>query len=109
MNKLNISKEQVGNVVKTGFKVVLGALAILPFYLTKEDIATVKNCIGEATYSDAVNAIMNSSMFDSTKTKVMTLLKRDESADYYKAVIAVAKSNMFDSNKVQTIEALSEN
>ena len=108
MKKLNIDKDHVKMIVKTGGKIALGVLAFALPYLTRDNIATVKCYVGEAGYSDAVNVILSSSMFDSTKTKIMGLLKRDGDAEYYKSVIMAVNSNMFDSTKVRTIEMLSE-
>lgn len=108
MKKLNITKEQVRIIVKTGGKIALGVLAIALPYFTRDNIATVKCYIGEASYSDAVDVILGSSMFDSSKTKIMGLLKRDGDAEYYKSVITAVNSNMFDSSKIRTIEMLSE-
>lgn len=108
MRKLNITKEQVGQVVKTGLKLALGALVISKTFFTKANIVTAKCYIGEANYSDAVDAIVSSSMFDSSKTKALDLLKRDGDAEYYRSVVTTVTSNMFDSSKIQTIKTLSE-
>lgn len=108
MRKLNITKEQVGQFVKTGLKLALGALVVSKTYFTRENVATVKCYIGEANYSDAVDAILSSSMFDSSKTKALDLLKRDGDAGYCKSVISTVNSSVFDSSKVQTIKTLSE-
>lgn len=63
---------------------------------------------GDVTYSDAVSAVMDSDMFDSNKTKVIELLKRNESVEYYKTIIDIVRSNMFDSNKIKAIAILCE-
>ena len=47
-------------------------------------------------------------MFDSNKTKVIELLKRDQSIEYYKTIIDIVRSNMFDSNKIKAITILCE-
>ena len=108
MKKLNITKERIKSIVKTGGKIALGTLAVVLSYLTRSNVVAVKSYIGEVGYNDAVDAILNSSMFDSTKTRVLGLLKRDGNAEYYKAVITTINSSMFDSSKVRTIEMLSE-
>lgn len=108
MKKLKITKEQVGRVVKSGSKLVLSALAIGFASLVRDKATNVQYYIGEAGYGDAVNVILNSDMFDSTKTKAIELLKRDGNAEYYRAVISAVNSNMFDSTKIQTIKTLSE-
>ena len=79
-------------------------------YLTREEKTetVIVTCDGETKYSDAVNAILNSDMFDSTKRTALELLKRHEDADYYKSVISTIESDMFDSNKIQTMRILSE-
>lgn len=108
MRNFNIPKEQIGKIVKGGCKILLAAFAIALPSLIRENAKTVSYCVGEAKYSDAVNAILNSSMFDSSKTRAMELLKRDADSEYYKSVILAVNSEMFDSTKVQTIKMLSE-
>ena len=71
-------------------------------------------CIGEhdetsnANYIDAVEAIMDSSMWSDAKADVMDVLKRHENSDYYGAVIQIVKSSTFSDNKVKMIKSLSE-
>ena len=107
MRKFNISDEQVEMIVKYGSKLVLGAFALALLRSKRIDIPAAESRTCETTYSDAVSAILNSSMFDSNKTKLMIMLKRDGDSEYYKSVIMTINSSMFDSNKIQTVEGLS--
>lgn len=106
--KIKITKEQVGTVLKTGGKLVLSALAIGFASLVRDKASNAQYYIGEVGYGDAVSVILNSDMFDSTKTKAIELLKRDGNAEYYRSVISAVNSSMFDSTKIQTIKTLSE-
>ena len=58
---------------------------------------------GDIGYSDAVGAIMNSDMYDSSKTKIIAALTKDADSEFYRTIIQVVKSNMYDSSKVSTI------
>lgn len=108
MRKLNVTKGQVGRILMNGGKLALSALAIGLASLIRDKASNVQYYIGEVGYGDAVSVILNSDMFDSTKTKAVELLKRDEDAEYYRAVINAVNSQMFDSTKIQTIKTLSE-
>lgn len=59
-------------------------------------------------YGDAVEAIMDSDMFSSTKSNAIATLKSDADDEYYKAVVCIAKSDMFDSEKLDTIKRISK-
>lgn len=112
MKKLTIKKETADRIWN-GVKTVVGcfALGVLAMYAPKIptcSASSTNNYFGLASYGDAVNAILSSSMFDSRKTEAITLLKREADADYYSAVIAAVVSDMFDSRKVQVIKTLSE-
>lgn len=106
--KIKITKEQVGKVLINGGKLALSALAIGFASLVRDKASNVQYYIGEVGYGDAVNVILSSDMFDSSKTKAIELLKRDGNAEYYRAVISAVNSSMFDSSKIQTIQKLSE-
>jgi hypothetical protein len=108
MMKIKITKEQVGKVLVKGGKLALSALAIGFASLIRDKASNAQYYIGDVGYGDAIGAILNSDMFDSTKTEAIELLKRDESVDYYRAVIAAVNSSMFDMSKIQTIKKLSE-
>lgn len=59
-----------------------------------------------ATYSDAVNAIVNSDMFDAYKQEAISYVKKNQRADYYDGVIHIANSTMFDHYKSDAIRDL---
>ena len=64
-----------------------------------------KNTIGggDASYNDAVSAILNSGMWAEDKSKAVSELKMDMRPEVYKAVIEVAKTSMFSEDKRNTI------
>lgn len=67
-----------------------------------------KHAGGNARYSGAVNAIMESDMFSCDKTEAVSILKRDGDTEFYEAIVNIAKNNdMFSSDKLETIRALS--
>ena len=105
---INITREQVGKIVKYGSKLVLGALAFLVFYHENGEVVVVKDKDYEATYSDAIEAILNSAMLDSRKIEAIDIVKRDQDSEYYKFVIMAIKSDMLGSRKIETIKKFSE-
>ena len=106
MGRINVTKEQVELAVKYGCKLILVGLAFKSLWNKRGDTLAVESC-GHATgYSDAVDAILNSSMLDSSKRTVIGMLKHDEDLEYYKSVIMTINSNMFDSEKIRIIEKL---
>lgn len=109
MTKFKITKEQVKGFVKSCCLLAYGAAAIACACMVKGTQTNKTYYVGAAGYSDAVKVIMESSMFDSTKTRIIKLLKRNGDAGYYDAVISTVNSNMFESSKVKTIETLSKN
>ena len=108
MKKFNITKEHIGNIVKIGgIALVYGLVSMASRTSVKEMFDNIRYS-GNVTYSDAISAVMDSDMFDSSKTKVIELLKRDQSVEYYKTIIDIVRSNMFDSNKIKAITILCE-
>ena len=57
-------------------------------------------------YYDAVTAIMNSKMFDSSKRRAVEAIKSDGTDEYYKSVICIVNSNMFETDKLNMIREL---
>ena len=106
MKKFNITKEHIGNIVKIGGIALVYGLASMASRTSINDIFSTIRYSGNVTYSDVVSAVMESDMFDSNKTKVIELLKRDQSVEYYKTIIDIVRSNMFDSNKIKAIRIL---
>lgn len=104
MKKFNLNMKTVGNFAKKSGKVALYGLATVMSYVSMKDVTEMVRYSGNVKYSDAINAIMESSMFGSDKNKIVAMLKKDGDADYYKAIIKVVKSNMFGSDKVKAIE-----
>ena len=104
---INITGEQVGRIVKYGSKLVLGALALRLLYSKNGEVIVVKDEDHEATYSDAVEAILHSAMLDSRKIEAIDIVERDKDSEYYKSVIMAVKSTMLDSRKIETIKKFS--
>ena len=105
---INITGEQVGRIVKYGSKLVLGALVLRLLYSKNGEVVVVKDEDHEATYSDAVEAILHSAMLDSRKIEAIDIVERDQDNEYYKSIIMAVKSTMLDSRKIETIKKLSE-
>ena len=59
-------------------------------------------------YGDAINAIVESDMWDGYKDEAASALKRNECAEYYKSVIRIVTGDMWDGYKVDMIERLSK-
>lgn len=57
-------------------------------------------------YYDAVTAIVNSDMFDSSKRNAIEALKSDGTDEYYKSIISIIGSDMFDTEKIRLIKAM---
>lgn len=108
MKKINITKEHIGNIVKIGGIALVYGLASMASRTSVKEMFDNVRYSGNVTYSDAISAVMDSDMFDSSKTKVIELLKRDQSVKYYKTIIDIVRSNMFDSNKIKAITILCE-
>lgn len=106
MRRLNL--KPIGDFIGQACEVALyGALILASCkvgeYITKEiDNAPVR-------YNDAVDAIMDSTMFSGDKHKAISMLKTDGSAEFYRAVVRVMKdSSMFSGDKLKMIQTLSE-
>ena len=108
MKKFNITKEHIRNIVKIGGIALVYGLASMASRTSVKEMFDNIRYSGNVTYSDAISAVMDSDMFDSSKTKVIELLKRDQSVEYYKTIIDIVRSNMFDSNKIKAITILCE-
>ena len=104
MKKININVEKVGNVIKTAGGLVLYAAVIMLPYVSTKDVVNKIRYSGNVKYSDAINAILNSGMYSSDKSKLTSMLPKDSDADLYRAVIQVANSDMFSSDKVKMIK-----
>lgn len=60
----------------------------------------------EVNYSDAICAIMNSTMLSSYKSSVSRNVKRAENEEYYKAIISIVNSDMLDCYKFNAIRSM---
>lgn len=101
-----INKQQldtVGKYAKKGCKLLAYGLVTVLSYVSVSDLYDMVRYSGDISYSDAVGAIMNSNMYDSSKTKIISVLTKDADSEFYKTIIQVVKSDMYDSSKVSTI------
>ena len=104
--KFKITKETVGNIAKVGGLAMLYGLAVMGSKVSINDMIDKIRYSGDVSYSDAFDAIMDSSMLDSYKQAAMRLLKHDGDSEYYKAVIKIIKSSMLGSYKIESITNL---
>lgn len=95
---MKITKETIGGIAKIGFAAAGATLAIVASKLKDRN----------ASYSDAVTAIMDSDMFSVDKNAATKALKKDGDAEFYRAVIKIAKSTMFSCDRFKLIVELSE-
>lgn len=95
-----------GKAIGTG---VLYGLAVLASKVAVEDIIDMIKYKGNVGYSDAIDVVMESSMFSTDKTRAIAVIKKNGDTDYYRAAIRVIKSNMFPSDKIRTLEQLNKN
>ena len=109
MKKLNINWEPVGKFAKSACEIlVYGALAVMSIKFS-ESTAKRHGKIVNATYSGAVEAIMNSDMYSHYKSYAITMLKRDGDAEYYGAIIRIVEDdNTYSHYKLDMIKALSK-
>lgn len=102
MSKLNLAP--VWNFVKVAGKVIgAGALLALACGVRVEYEHHESEGV---TYSDAVNAIMNSTMWHDDKSEAIAVLSRDANEELYKAIIHVANGKMWSDDKLKTIKNL---
>ena len=100
----NINMDTIGKFAK-GVCNILVSGAILVLSCKTFNMNVEQHDIG---YNDAVEAIMNSTMFSRSRMEMIGLLKRDETSEYYKTVISIVESNSFSSEKVEMIKLLNQ-
>lgn len=105
MRNLKITKEGLATAAKATCNVAATlAVFVLP------NVSSVKNVIdevryyGKASYSDAINVILNSKMYSNDKTEVAAMIPKDKDADFYKSIINAARSNLYSGDKVMVIK-----
>ena len=94
----------IGKVCKTvAYGLLMFGPSIVKVYCSE------KKRNGIASYSDAVNAILQSDMWKSDKTEAISSLKRYAGPSYYETVILIADSDdIWKSDKLELIQGLSE-
>lgn len=60
------------------------------------------------SYGDAVEAIMNSSLFSDSKREALRLVQKDRDSDYYGSIIKVVNSSAFSDTKLEMLEILNQ-
>lgn len=65
-------------------------------------------CIGRASYSDTITAIMTSDMLSSYKNRAVSLIPKNAGSDVYGAIIQVMKSDLCSSYKLDAIKHICE-
>ena len=104
MKNFNLNAEKVGKFLKNSCKFAACTLvAVLPYLSTKDTLDAIRYS-GDVSYSDAVGAVMSSSMWSENKREVIGLLKKDADAEFYRAVIQIVKSSMWSEDKVKAIK-----
>lgn len=96
--------EVAGKIAKKGCELAAYGLMTMLSCVTVKDVVEAVRYSGDVGYSDAVNAIMNSSMYSHDKTSAVTALTRNDNSETYKAVIQIARSGMYSHEKVKSIQ-----
>lgn len=107
MRKINW--KPIGDFACNAGKIALYGLVTTAVLRSRESNTVDDDESASYDYSDAIEAIMNSSMLSSDKRKAVEMLDRYEYVDYYRAVIKIVEnSSMLTSDKLKMIEHLSE-
>lgn len=111
MAKLDMSKvfnkknlEMAGKIAKKGCELAAYGLMTMLSCITVKDVVEAVRYSGDVGYSDAVSAIMNSSMYSHDKTSAVSALLREADSETYKAIIQIARSGMYSHEKVKSIQ-----
>lgn len=103
MRKINLTTESIGRLAKKGLGIALPILAMIMYHTSVDDVRNRIRYIGVVSYSDAINAVLDSSMFSSNKEEIIRALPKDGSSDFYKSVMHIVESDMLSSSKVNAI------
>lgn len=103
MSKIDL--KAVGKTVLNVFGIAATGLLVTQMVKNEEYVSEPSISYG-VTYSDAVEAIMESDMWSSDKEQAVTYLNRRETADYYKAIINIVNGDMWSSDKLKLIKNL---
>lgn len=101
-------KESAIGLMKAIGKIGFGLFALKLYSETDSGKRDMRAICCKYGYSDAIDVIANSDMFDSHKAKAIELLKKDGDTEYYKSVIKIIETDMFDSKKITAIETISK-
>lgn len=98
----------VGRVAKGSCRIILPILGTMLVNGTVNNTFDKIRYCGHVGYDDAVEAIMSSDMYSSSKRDAVALLKRGENEEYYRAVIHTVLSDMYSSSKIDILRNMSE-
>lgn len=97
----------IGRFMKKGCKYLFyAAVTVLSCSTVTDEIFKSMRYSDGASYSDAVLAIMESSMVSSYKDEAVAVLSKDCDSEFYKAIIHIIDSDMMSSYKVDAIKKL---
>ena len=105
------TKEQVVNGLKTAGLIavsVLGAIASSALQ-TAADNHLNANKYANASYADAVDAIVNSDMMSCHMRDAVEAIPKASDSALYSAIVAIAKGTAMSTHKRDTIESLCKN
>lgn len=105
---MKIDKKKLGVTIKNvcGWA-ACAVLVIAPSVKSlTQTIGDVKYLSGKVTYSDAVSAILHSSMWSDNKAMATSVLPKDADAELYKSVIEITKSSLFSEDKLKAIQEI---
>ena len=108
MKKPNL--ETVGIIAGAIAGLAYCGLQIIESFNAKKNAESSIKCLNTSDgYADAVNAIMDSNMFDSDKREAISALKTTANPNFYSSIVRIASDDtMFGSSKVELIRHLSE-
>lgn len=94
--------------LKTIGKYSLVAIGVVALSVlgSKYEIDIDDSVHGQCGYVKAMNAIMNSNMFESDKEVCVKAMKHGVSNDIYEAVVSIVSSDSFSSTKVSMVKEL---
>lgn len=105
--KTIITKENMEKVVKVVAKygeiVTPIVVPVVTKLVTEKVVEHITYGRREFNYEDAIKMIIDSNMYSSDKTRVISCIPKELDSDAYKAISKVANSTMYSSNKVETI------
>lgn len=100
----NETMNTVGIVAKKGCKLLAQGLIGALSYVSVKDLLEMIVKDNNASYSDAVDAIMSSNIYSDDKKEMISALRTDGDSEFYKAVISIVNGGMYSSSKVECVK-----